>query len=393
MMNDTNQPPPADSATAVEQPIEEIALCLSGGGYRAMLFHLGVLIRLNEAALLSKIGRVSSVSGGSITAAVLGLNWNQMNFNNQGISQNLGECVDLVRGLARVTVDAGAIVRGLLLPGSISERVAAAYDEHLFAGATLQDLPTPGPTAPRFVINATNVQTGDLWRFERAFMGDYQVGLVQSPTTSLAAAVAASSAFPPVLSPMTLRINQPVAFAPGAVLHRPPFTTDVVLSDGGVYDNLGLENPWKRSSTILVSDGGQKIAAEEAPAHNWAEHAIRVMEIIDNQVRSLRKRDLIAAYRRGDRTGTYWGIRTQFSNYPVAQSGIADPLGRATRDPTALAAIPTRLQALDDTVQEHLINWGYAISDAAIRSHWPPELANRYGSIPPANGFPYPSGY
>jgi len=296
-----------------------------------------------------------------------------------------------VRGLASVTVDAGAIVKGLLLPGSISDRVAAAYDKYLFHGATLQQL--PGPGGPCFVINATNVQTGDLWRFERAYMGDYQVGLVADPTTPLATAVAASSAFPPVLSPTTLNVRQTVEMKPGAVLHRPPFTTDVVLSDGGVYDNLGLENPWKRSRTILVSDGGQKMTPEEAPAHNWAQHAIRVLEIIDNQVRSLRTRYLIDAYQRGDHNGTYWGIGTRFAAYPVAQSGAPDPLGRADRDPTALAAIPTRLQALDDSVQDHLINWGYAICDAALLSHWGDDLKKLYGKISQAKGFPYPGGY
>ena len=55
---------------------EGVALCLSGGGYRAMVVHVGSLIRLNQLALLPKLSRVSSVSGGSITAGVLGLNWN-----------------------------------------------------------------------------------------------------------------------------------------------------------------------------------------------------------------------------------------------------------------------------------------------------------------------------
>jgi NTE family protein len=58
-----------------EQPEERIALCLSGGGYRAMLFHLGALWRLNDAGMLPELKRISSVSGGSITAAVLGLKW------------------------------------------------------------------------------------------------------------------------------------------------------------------------------------------------------------------------------------------------------------------------------------------------------------------------------
>ena len=54
-------------------PQPGVALCLSGGGYRAMLFHVGALWRLYEAGWLPKIDRISSVSGGSITAAVLGL--------------------------------------------------------------------------------------------------------------------------------------------------------------------------------------------------------------------------------------------------------------------------------------------------------------------------------
>jgi len=58
---------------APAEPEEGIALCLSGGGYREMLFHLGGIIRLNETGHLKEIARVSSVSGGSITAGVLGL--------------------------------------------------------------------------------------------------------------------------------------------------------------------------------------------------------------------------------------------------------------------------------------------------------------------------------
>ena len=68
-----------------------------------------------------------------------------------------------MRRLAGETIDAEAVIIGGLFPGSISDRVAAAYDDHLFAGATLQDL----PDEPRFVINATNVQSGALWRFTK----------------------------------------------------------------------------------------------------------------------------------------------------------------------------------------------------------------------------------
>src|SRR5258708_35645421 len=50
-----------------------IGLCLSGGGFRATLFHLGALRRLNELGVLSRSGfrTVASVSGGSIMSAQL----------------------------------------------------------------------------------------------------------------------------------------------------------------------------------------------------------------------------------------------------------------------------------------------------------------------------------
>jgi hypothetical protein len=54
-----------------------------------MVFHLGALIRLNEAGLLPKLKRVSSVSGGSITAALLGLRWNQLDWSPRGVAKRL----------------------------------------------------------------------------------------------------------------------------------------------------------------------------------------------------------------------------------------------------------------------------------------------------------------
>src|SRR5690349_15848149 len=66
------------------KPESGIGLCLSGGGYRAMLFHLGALWRLNELGYLKRLTRVSSVSGGSIAAAVLGQRWGKLEFTETG---------------------------------------------------------------------------------------------------------------------------------------------------------------------------------------------------------------------------------------------------------------------------------------------------------------------
>jgi len=361
---------------AVEQGL---ALCLSGGGYRAMLFHVGALWRLNDAGLLAKLDRVSSVSGGSITAAVLGLNWGNLNFDSAtGAGQDFPtQVVDPIRQMAGKTIDEGAILGGLFsMFSSIGEKVAAAYSKHLYGDATLQDL----PDWPRFVINATNVQSGALWRFMKPYMRDYRVGEVQQPTVSLALAVTASSAFPPVLSPLRLELD-PASFTPGSGLdlQEEPFTSEVWLSDGGVYDNLGLETAFKRYDTILVSDAGAKMEPEGEPSSDWARHSMRILDLIDNQVRSLRKRQLIAAYKTGLRQGTYWGIRTDLANYEVA-GALPCPAEKTA----ALAAIPTRLKRLDADAQERLINWGYAVCDAALRKHVLKDLA------PPLD-FPYPA--
>jgi len=361
----------------IDTPETGIALCLSGGGYRAMIFHLGALIRLNELGYLPRLARISSVSGGSITAGVLAVNWKNLEFDQNGIAHNFESAVTSpIRMLADDTVDVNSILRGLLLRGTVSDKVQAAYQKHLFGHLTLQDI----PDSPRFVFNASNVQSLALWRFSKPYMRDYRVGEVKNPKIELATAVAASSAFPPFLSPLELRLDA-TAFTPasGLDLQREPFTSRVVLTDGGVYDNLGLETAWKRYSTILVSDGGGAYAPEAEPKHDWARHTFRILSLIDNQVRSLRKRQLISSYCRGDRQGAYWGIRTQIADY-----GLADSLPCPPNLTTALAQIPTRLEAMKPEQQEKLINWGYGVCDAAMRKHVVPDAGK-------PSAFPYPA--
>jgi NTE family protein len=171
------------------------------------------------------------------------------------------------------------------------------------------------------------------------------------------------------------------AFTPksGLDLQHKPFTSRVILTDGGVYDNLGLETAWKTYETILVSDGGGALQPEEEPKNDWAQHAYRVLNLIDNQVRALRKRQVIDSYKSGTRKGAYWGIRTDIADY-----GLADPLPCPHDRTLALAEVATRLKRLDDTAQERLINWGYAVCDAALRQHVSPGLKR-------PDSFPYPA--
>lgn len=360
-------------------PQPGIALCLSGGGYRAMVFHVGVLWRLNELGYLAKLSRVSSVSGGSITAGVLAIGWHGLGFGAGGVAANFNDQVVVpLLDMAATDVDVDAALLGFLPGVNASEKVAARYREHLFASHTLQDL--PDPPAPEFVINATNLQSGALWRFSKAYMWDWRVGQVKNPGIDLAVAVAASSAFPPVLSPMRLTLRDS-DFVPGSGsnLQRPPFTTDVVLADGGVYDNLGLEPVWKRYQTILVSDGGKAFGFEEQPDTGKLGQTLRVLDVIQNQVHALRTRELVSSYQAQERQGAYWGINTSIAAYKAPNALLCPP------DKTAvLAAQATRLAALPQQTQQRLINWGYAVCDAAMRAYVDKTL-------PAPAGFPYPA--
>jgi NTE family protein len=361
---------------AEKQPERGTALCLSGGGYRAMLFHVGVIWRLVDTGSLGRVDRISSVSGGSITAGVLGLAWERLKPAESGAAERYeAEVVRPLRELAGHTIDFWSVVLGAAAPGTISERVAGAYRRHLFRDRKLADL----PPKPRFVINATNIGSGALWRFTRAYMADWRVGRIRDPDVSLADAVAASSAFPPVLSPHVLDLE-------GLEWHTdrsndltgPDHRDNAVLSDGGVYDNLGLETAWKRCREVVVSDAGGHLSPDPTPAADWPRHTLRVLKVIDNQVRSLRKRQVVESFKQDTRDGVYLGIRSDIGKYPAPKK-----LPCPKQQTLVLADTKTRLAELDSTRQERLINWGYAICDAGLRAHVDRELD------PPA-GFPYP---
>src|SRR5512133_3552735 len=89
-----------------DSPEPGIGLCLSGGGYRAMLFHLGALWRLNQAGYLPRLARVSSVSGGSIVSGVLAQRWPRLTFGSPQVATNFAaEIATPVRALASRTLD------------------------------------------------------------------------------------------------------------------------------------------------------------------------------------------------------------------------------------------------------------------------------------------------
>lgn len=364
----------------------DIGLCLSGGGYRAMLFSLGSLWRLNELGWLRKLDVVSSVSGGSILNGVLATRWKDFDWSTSDTNAVATNLVPLVaqpvRALAGRTLDLFAGIEGLMsIFSTIADKVTEKYDEHLFHDARLADIPSfeKGKT-PRFIFYATSLQTGSSVRIEKKRLADYRVGEIPNPNLSVARTVCASSAFPPVLSPVELKVDAALwrDFPDGAapLAGRQDLKSRLLLTDGGVYDNMGLEAIWDRCSTVLVSDAGAPLDADPVPPTDWTRQAIRVLDIVTDQTRALRKRWLMQQYQQAHaapiedatrpptKRGTYWGISTRIDAY-----GIPDAMTTDNEKTRELQDIRTRLNEFTSREQGRLINWGYALADAGMRRY------------------------
>ncbi|WP_439543376.1 patatin-like phospholipase family protein [Hyphomicrobium sp.] len=338
-----------------------IGLCLSGGGFRATIYHVGALIRLNELGLLPRLQEIASVSGGSITAGMLAVAWKRLLFDEQGTAVNFhAEVAEPLLRFSRVPVDLKAIAFGLLPGCSAADSVAASYDRHLFKGAGLQDI----PDTPRFTFMATNLQTGSGWRFAKAYAADFRVGRIDVPQIPIARVVAASSAFPPFLSPVR------IAFAPGSVkttvgadLHRAPFTERAILSDGGVYDNLGLERVWKRCRTVLVSNAGKTVPELGSPTGRWIGQTLRTLNLVQQQAENSRRRILFGMSNLGQRNVANWSIDT-----PIDAYGLDGALSVSADDVRRAATMRTRLNSFSEEETALLLAVGYAGADAALRA-------------------------
>jgi NTE family protein len=397
-----------EGAGARVELLDGMALCMSGGGYRAMVFQVGALWRLNELGLLRHMKRISSVSGGSITAGVLAMNWNKLEWDEDNRATNFQEFfVQPIRRIAGMDIDSRvSTTQGLFTAVAGKKGAAEEFAEKLekfFRGATLASLPDPKMNAPEFYINATNLQTGNLFIFTRDYVGDSELGKLRGAKVPLSKAVAASAAFPPIMSPLKLNLEElggtweyasnedytthyPYVIDEGSGLRElrnidekswesmvSDLRREVVLADGGIYDNLALDTAWKKYKTVFVSDGGGRIAPDLDPKGDWLMHGKRVAEVIDYQVRSLRKRQVLASYQLKDpklaRKGAFWSIRGHLGG--SVPTLVSDPQPLLDEFPfeytRELAAEPTRLTSMSDDKINRLINWGYAKSDFSVR--------------------------
>lgn len=342
-----------------------IGLALSGGGYRATLFGLGSLWRLNDAGLLGRLDRITSVSGGSILMGVLAHRWRQLRFRD-GRADNFAEVIaEPVQTFCGTTIDIGAGLKGLLTPfKTAGDFLADRYANDLFGDSTIKEMPmADGDGHPKFIFYATNMQTGRSFRFRQDMIADYLLGVSEATNVPLAVAVAASSAFPPVFSPIVLKTD-PSTWSKGSALpNLDALRRRIVLADGGVYDNMGLESLIDNVDIALVSDAGAPFEIDETPAEDDIFQLGRVRDILIDQTRALRKRWLVSEFAAGRRRGAYWGIGTKMSAYAPAATMASDSAASE-----ALEHVPTRLASFEPERQGRLINWGYALCDVSLRT-------------------------
>jgi len=356
-----------------------IALCLSGGGFRAALFHAGAIRRLNELGVLSRVRTISSVSGGSIASGLLATVWTRLARDGDRFTNLETLFEQPLRAFCGSNIRNGPLLWGRLNPRNWPRLLSSAFSatdllaveyRRLLGSVRLSAL----PDTPRFVFCAANLQTGVSFELSARSIGDYALGYAEPGPLTLAEAVAASSSFPFAFPPL-VRTMDVDAFSGGdpkavAAGFRPG--PRVALTDGGVYDNMGLEPAWKTHATVLVSDGGTPFEIQ-ARTRTWLVPRLqRSFQVVANQALAVRKRWLISAYLRGVYGGAYWGLGTDPDEY--RPPGGARPAGYSGRVIDRLRVVRTDLDRFSAAEQSVLMNQGWALAGAAL-GRWGPDLA------------------
>lgn len=305
-----------------EEKKTRLGLALSGGGYRAAAFHLGVFRKLNNLDILEKIDVISCISGGSIAGAYYAMNKDNFEEFEKSFTTNLQKsCIRRIifsyRFLLPIFIFA-AIVYFLLYdpfginfptwlvvsiicvivvsPVLIQFKIVSftalkikAYRKIFFGDKILAEL----PDHPVLAINSTNLSTGTLWTFSKNKMSDSSYEFPKDGGESIkfngndfsiAAAVASSSCVPVPFDPVKI----PVSYFKNAEDFK---RIKPRLIDGGLYDNQGLHKLTQSNSSyacdvIIVSDGSQPFS-NKFFANNTSFILYRGIDVMMRKIKNL----------------------------------------------------------------------------------------------------------
>jgi len=316
-----------------------IGLALSGGGFRATLYHMGVVRYLRDAGVLESVTDIASVSGGSILGAHLALNWDRYNGSDEQFDEVASELIrfiqfdvrnHIVRRLPLMTpFQTVARCLKMELPGfSANAILESYYRQFLFGDRRLFEL----PEKPCLHILATNVSDGVMAAFNRTGLHIQERNAedndvfehIPGQTASVAKVVGASSAFPGFFPP--------VEFSPADLGVREGHFENESFTDGGVYDNLGtraflwLQRFYDESfSRVYVSDAGKPFQILSNASLGFIAQSIRASDILWDRVWQLERDNF------GDQNGFVFAPATLVVNpehdphalHPVVQSEIS----------------------------------------------------------------------
>jgi NTE family protein len=368
-----------------------LGLTLSGGGVRAAVFHLGVLLRLANEGMLERVSVLSTVSGGSIALALVftrsDMQWPSSAEYASTVYPALRDLVTSTDLLSfRAIGWSGLLRHNVRLLRDRADLLAHLLEDRWKVRGELRDL----PDKPVWWINATNIETGKNWRFAKREMGDWRSGRHYTPRVRLSQAVASSAAVPYGIGALRLKLpadgwnetdpasSRPIgkAEAPGQVVR---------LWDGGAYENLGLEALYKpgkalRGCDFLVCSDASAPLGPPGPGplrsllkgELWSP---RLFDVSSDQIRALRSRMLFRDFDRADVLGVVLRMGHSVREIDRAfrrerdrqdyDTFLSDEEGRAAaKHPTALRALPIPLF-------ERIARHGFEVTDATLTGRAP----------------------
>jgi len=317
--------------TSPPRTTRDIGLALSGGGFRAAAFHLGCLRALHDTDLLHRVRIVSGISGGALLAALWAYGPPEFDAFDDTTIELLRR--GLQRSLALHAFAPSAVARNLsaaattiaAIPANIIRRKRATTLRRanrtdslvaVLAATAFGDKAMPDVTHPGLdvVLTATDLRTGAAVRFGSAASSCSRYGRITEQVT-VATAVAASAAYPLLLP----ALERQFTFTRRGQQHVEP----VLLTDGGVYDNLGLSvlEPGRSSMFtdhvynvpyIISCDAGRGALASKTP-HFLASQAARTFEIVHQRAQH------------AGRTSLHdWGSTGRLDGFVMAYLGMRD---------------------------------------------------------------------
>ena len=362
-----------------------VGLCLSGGGSRAMAFHLGCLKAMHDRGTLSKVDVVSTVSGGSVIGAMYAYSDDSFKDFEARVHEALkrGFVKSILRQLffspTLFPVLATNVVAGSASACTVALRAGIGVAERFWpkssrASATLASQLQPPlrrwasrttafeaalnyrlfgsqlvDSARRdninVVINACELRTGTAFRFGNKETGSWRFGTLEKNLATVAMAVAASAAYPALLPAIDRRFRFAPRGGEKAEDHR------VILTDGGVYDNLGVTcmQPGRDPSYstnvyspdyVICCDAGPGQFNAIAHPYGWKTRMVRSFETTFRQVQHGVQSQLHQWQKHGELKGfIYAYLGQQDSRLPSVPSNLVKR-ERVVNYPTDFSPMP-----------------------------------------------------